>query len=466
MTETSLDSRREPAAAPTTARDRPAVVWSALDLIVVAALALVVLLPGIWSIAPTNAVDRAAAARVDVVLAGPTLADRLLPGGLADPAPPLASWLQAGALWAYGPSDPVPSWVPRAPSAIAAVLAVIVTWAAALAASGRAAALIAGGLVATTMAAGLAARLQGPDALALLAVTLVGAAVVSAVAAPEGRPSAPRTIAFWLGLALVFLSGGWVAGVVALSLVLALVVSDPGAGRLRALDPARGPALLVLAISPVLAAAVVLAYRGGVAPSTALLGWFAPPDAGRWGPPGTHVVLAIGTLWPLSAFLPVLLATRPSPPGDPARRRVFTVLAAWILPAWVALEAVPVKRPLDVLALSPALALLVGIALSTSRFPTGRISARAGWVLLAATAVVLVFGLNAAFVLAAGHASPSGLVAGAGAIVVAFVATRLLVAGRARSAAPLVAAAAALVAAIAFVLLPEATGWLMAAWSP
>jgi hypothetical protein len=127
---------------------------------------------------------------------------------------------------------------------------------------------------------------------------------------------------------------------------------------------------------------------------------------------------------------------------------------------------VPVKRPLDVLALSPALALVVAIALSTSRFPTGRLSARAGWVLFAATTVVLVFGLNAAFVLAAGHASATGLVAGAGAIVVAFVATRLLVAGRGRSAAPLVAAAAALVAAIAFVLLPEATGWLMAAWSP
>jgi 4-amino-4-deoxy-L-arabinose transferase-like glycosyltransferase len=434
------------------------------ELVLLVILAVVILVPGIADLPATSPIETAARARADAVLAAPSWPERLLPGGIAAPAPPLAAWTQAGAIWLFGSPDSVPAWIPRVPSAFAAIVAVVLVWAAGDVAGGRRAGFLAGLMVALSLLTGLAARLAGPDALALAAVSAVGAALVSAAADGEPRSRPVRTAAFWIGLAAVLLVGGWTTGVVTLSMLVALVLVDPSLRRLKSLDPARGIIVVLVLLSPVLAAAVVHAYGGLVAPSTALLGWFSPSDAGRALPPGAQLVTGLATLWPLSAFVPVLLAvTFPQAP-DPARRRVFIILLAWILPAWFVMEALPVKRPLDALHLAPALALAVGIALSAARMPVGRLSARAGWVFLSAAAVALVFGLNAAFVLAAGHASPSGLVTGTAAIVAGFVATRYLIAGRLAPAMTAVVAAAALVAALAFVVLPEATGWVWTAW--
>jgi 4-amino-4-deoxy-L-arabinose transferase-like glycosyltransferase len=209
---------------------------------------------------------------------------------------------------------------------------------------------------------------------------------------------------------------------------------------------------------------VVRGVESGWPGTDGLAGWFAAPDPGRFAPPGTHLVLALVVAWPLSAFAPLLLAAPRERHRIAQLHGAKTVLAAWILPAWLLLEILPDKRPLDALPLLPPLAILVGIVLAAAPLPSGRLSARVGFALLAAGAVLLCFALNAGFVLAAGHASVAGLVGAAMAIVAVFAAVWLLLRGRLAAALPLVLVAAALIAGLAFHQLATATESAWTVW--
>jgi 4-amino-4-deoxy-L-arabinose transferase-like glycosyltransferase len=317
-------------------------------------------------------------------------------------------------------------------------------------------------LLPAALLAGLAARIASADAVVLAAITIVGAALVHLAAEADPRPRALRTLAFWGGLASVILAGGWLATAVAIPMIVALPLVDRSFRRLQALDPARGAGLLAVLLVPTTVALLVRGFEAGWPGIDGLVAWFAAPDPGRFAPPGTHLVLALATVWPLSALVPLLLAAPRDRQPDVPRRRVRIVLAAWVLPAWLLIEILPDKRPLDVLPLLPPLAILVGLVLAASPLPSGRLSARVAFALLAAGAVLLCFALNAGFVLAAGHASAVGLAGAAVATAAAFAAVWLLLRGRLTAALPLVLFAAGVVAWLAFDSLAAAT---QAAWT-
>ena len=79
--------------------------------------------------------------------------------------------------------------------------------------------------------------------------------------------------------------------------------------------------------------------------------------------PGTYLALMPATAWPWSLVIPAaLIAVWPSR-NTPAVRFCL----AWLVPAWLAFEAIPTKLPHYVLPLMPAAALLLGAAVQDSR---------------------------------------------------------------------------------------------------
>lgn len=364
-------------------------------------------------------------------------------------------WMQAAAAKLSGFDADAPLWVYRLPSLLGAVLVVLFTYGIGATLGSPRAGVYAGLLTASSMLLGFEARIAKTDAM--LCATVLAAEFALARAYVDGARarSLPRNALFWTAMGIGILIKGPITPLVVGLTVLVVSLRERSTALWRSLSPLRGIAWMLLLVLPWLIA--IGWISGGAFFSQAvgndMLGKVASGQESHGAPPGTHLLVAFATFWPMSVLMPLVAVWAWTARRQPA----VLFLVAWVVPGWLLFEAVATKLPNYVLPFMPALAVLAALALDAAAIGPARRGYRASVVLIGVGALLVGFGLNVAFLVYQGHASWQGLV---GAVIVAclgLAASRLLVTGRLRAglAATTLTAAALMCLAYA-VLLPAA----------
>jgi 4-amino-4-deoxy-L-arabinose transferase-like glycosyltransferase len=301
-------------------------------------------------------------------------------------------WLQAAAVAAFSSPENAAIWPYRLPSALAATVAVLLTFGLGMRLLGsRAAGFIAAVLMASALVIVVEAHLAKTDA-ALLAAVIAGQGTLGLVytRTRSGDPvSRGVALVFWAAEAAAILLKGPPGPVLALLTTAALSLADRNIRWLKGLRPLTGLPVAALIVAPWFIA-VESATRGEFI-SNALASDVLPKLIGaqesHGAPPGYYAVLAIVSFWPGSLFIVPALVRGWRCRHAAAER----FLLAWLVPVWALFELMPTKLPHYVLPLYPALALLAGGALAEGfvSAPAGRVRCWAGAVKLLWAAVTI-----------------------------------------------------------------------------
>jgi 4-amino-4-deoxy-L-arabinose transferase-like glycosyltransferase len=326
--------------------------------------------------------------------------------------PPLVYWVQVGSAWVFTGGDPSRDamWMYRLPSALAALLSVLVTWRLGVRLFDPRAAWLGAALLAVSPMVVWDAHQARADQLLLLSVVVAQYALARVWLAAHRRsvhadPAAPARghpahtpagwwwpAVFWLALSAGLLTKGPIGLMIAALTTAALSLAGGSWRWTLALRPWLGAALVLAALTPWLWA---IHHRFG-------LGWYAGvvwqelflraargSREGHLAPPGTHLVLLVVLFWPgclltlwslARAFRVGWVAPREdaaAPTGAAARgpaararawlralrrrrpgRRGELFLLAWAVPSWIVFELALAKLPHYTMPLYPALALL------------------------------------------------------------------------------------------------------------
>ncbi|WP_037545238.1 ArnT family glycosyltransferase [Stappia stellulata] len=367
-------------------------------------------------------------------------------------------WLQSAVVEASGLGRDAPIWVYRLPSQLGALLAVLLTYWCVRAFAAPGVAFVAGALVAASLIVGVEARLAKTDAM-LLASILAAQGALARIwlerAALRGHPLLAAL--FWGALGVSVLIKGPVGPLVVGLTVVLLSAVTRDFGWIRLLYPLRGIAAFLLLVLPWFVA-IYLQTDGAFfaeAIGKDLLGKVATGQESHGAPPLTHLAAALGTFWPLSAFMVLAL------PGLIAARRAPAVIFAlcWIAPTWVIFEFTATKLPHYTLPLLPGVALLAAVLLSRQDEPPSK-----GWRYAAAGLLfVPVAGVAAANFIAGpivgAWPSPPGAVIAALALAPGITAMRHMARGAALRALPTTLLAG-------FLLIVATWGFTLPALSP
>ncbi len=422
---------------------RRAAADSRLGPLAVVLLALILWLPGFASL---PVVDRdearfAQASRqmLEVVTLSPGDRGEFHSGGWTVPRiqdrdrlskPPLIYWLQAGAGWLATAGDPARDdiWIYRLPSLLAALVLLWLTYRLGRALDGRRTGLLAAVFLALSPIVAWEARQARID---LVLTACIVAAQLCLWRHLSGRGRVGTVPAFWLLTGLGILAKGPVAALVVGATLAALALDRSLWPRLRALRPAIGlPAAAAMSVPWLLA----VAARSGsdILTDTAareLVGRFLAPMESHGAPPGTHLILAGGLLWPGSLLLVpagVLLVRRVKARGTLDASPAGRFLLAWVVPSWIFFELSRTKLPHYTLPLLPAVA--IALAAAANRLPRrmshplARVGIGAWW---GWTLIVLLIPAPL-LVAAAGHHLGAAILAGLGVTCTAFVGRELL----------------------------------------
>ncbi len=322
--------------------------------------------------------------------------------------PPLVYWLQVASAWTLTLGDPARDaiWMYRLPSALAALLSVLLTWRLGLRMFDARAAWLAGALLAVAPMFVWDAHQARADQLMTLCVLATQFALWrvwsshDASGTPPGRTTRRGLalswlwpLAFWAALGASALAKGPIGPMVTLLCVVALCVV---AGRwrwLRALRPIVGVGVLAVVVLPWVWAVVGtfgLARTWSILWDEVFVRAATGAREGHFAPPGTHLVLLTALFWPGSLLTLAGLAravrlglprqraaTSAAPTRVPWYRRAVgrapeLFLLAWIVPAWVVFELSLAKLPHYTMPLFPAIALLSARAVLAA---TGRAKA-------------------------------------------------------------------------------------------
>jgi 4-amino-4-deoxy-L-arabinose transferase-like glycosyltransferase len=274
-------------------------------------------------------------------------------------------WLQAGAVALFSTPESTAIWPYRLPSAIAATVAVLLTSAlGGLLLASRQAGFVAAVTMAGALGVVVEAHLAKTDA-ALLAAVIAGQLALGLVyvGSRNGRQVHWRLAAvFWLAEAAAVLLKGPPAPALALVTVTTLSIADRDAHWIKALRPSVGLILTALIVAPWFVAIEQVSGDGFLADAfrNDLLSKLVGVRESHGAPPGAYLAVSLASFWPGSLFVvPALIwgwRRRHAPP--------HRFVLAWLVPAWLVLELMPTKLPHYVLPLFPALALLVGGALT------------------------------------------------------------------------------------------------------
>jgi 4-amino-4-deoxy-L-arabinose transferase-like glycosyltransferase len=326
--------------------------WAALSrwrtTALVLAVALAVVLPGLWSLPVMDRDEARFAQASKQMLETGDLIDIRLQDAPRWKKPAGIYWLQAASARVFGGAS-VGIWAYRIPSALGAIAAALLTVWAARPLIGAPGAVLAGVMMATTLLVVVEAHLAKTDAALLAAAVAALGALARLVTGALGSGAA---IAFWSAIAVsILLKGPVVPLIVALALATLWIVGPrPRLAELRLLP---GLGLTLLIVAPWIVAIAVVSDGGFFAEALGrdLGGKLVGGQESHWGPPGLYLALLWLTLWPWAALLPAAL------PWLWRQRRGgwIVLLAAWVVPFWVVLEAVPTKLPHYVLPLYPAL---------------------------------------------------------------------------------------------------------------
>ncbi|WP_370673983.1 ArnT family glycosyltransferase [Pleomorphomonas sp. PLEO] len=337
-------------------------------------------------------------------------------------------WIQAAAAEITGYGKDAPLWVYRLPSLFGSVLMVMFTYGIGATLGTPRAGLFAGLLSASAMLLGFEAHIAKTDAMLCATVLASEFALARAYVDPARKRSLPRNALFWTAIGVGILIKGPITPLIAGLTLLAVSAKERSAALWRSLSPLRGTLWMLLLVLPWLIA-IGWISRGAFfsqAVGHDMLGKVASGQESHGAPPGMHLLVALGTFWPLSVLVPLAIVQAWKARREPA---IF-FLIAWVVPGWLVFEAVATKLPNYVLPFMPALAILVALLLDSGALGTARRGWRISVAFIAIGAVLVGFGLNIAFLIYQGYASWQGLV---GAVVVAglgFMASRLLASGR------------------------------------
>ncbi len=329
-------------------------------------VALVAFLPGFFSVPPIDRDEARFSQATKQMLETGNFVDIRYKDVARHKKPVGIYWLQslsvAAAEAVVGPSARSTIAFYRIPSLLAAIGAVLLTYALALSFVSRRGAIMAGLMMASCVLLGVEARLAKTDAV-LLFTTLVSMVALARAyfRPPPYVPDLRLAALFWTALAAGILVKGPLAPLFVGLPILVLAILDRSGGFLRVLKPLAGLAWCLLLCLPWFIAIYVVTngafYEHAV--GVDMLGKVAEGAEGHWGPPGTYLLAIWGTFWP--AVVLVAMAV----PFAWARRRERPVrfLLALVVPSWIVFEAAVTKLPHYVLPLYPGLAVLAALAL-------------------------------------------------------------------------------------------------------
>lgn len=384
--------------------------------VILTLLCLAVYLPGLTIIPPVDR-DEARFAQASrqmfesVALAPDARDPDLHAGGLVVPMlaerprlnkPPLIYWAQAASAWILTAGDPARDavWMYRLPSALFALVAVLITWRLGCSMFDPRAGLLGAALLAVCPMLVWDAHQARADQLLLACTT---AAMWALWKIHRRRARSRRWALFlWAALALGILAKGPITPMIVGLAAFTLSISTRRWRWLARTRPRAGAAILAALVLPWLIAVVVRTgwgeYWAVIADET--LGRSGSAKEGHWGPPGYHLLMLVVLFWPgvLLTALSIARATRRAwgqapetdlppaetqpeceptdePPAPPRRidlllasarrllhtprgRRAELFCLAWILPAWLVFEFIATKLPHYTLPLYPPIALL------------------------------------------------------------------------------------------------------------
>ncbi|MDX2484414.1 MAG: glycosyltransferase family 39 protein [Pseudodonghicola sp.] len=333
------------------AAERPA-----RPMIFVALFALVMFLPGFFTLPPIDRDEtRFAQASRQMAQSGDYI-DIRLGEGTRYKKPVGIYWLQAAAVKLVGERHVNEIWVYRLPSLVMGVAACLLTYLIALSLIGTQGALVAALLMAVCFVLGGEARLAKTDAT-LLATVLAAQLVLARLhmrGAEALRGGWPWL--FWGAMGVSMLIKGPIGPMVVGLSVLALIVLRRGVRWLAPLRWGRGLLLFAVIVLPWYVAITVKSGDAFWAEALGrdLIGKIGEGQESHGAPFGAYALAVWLTFWPASILLPFGLWY-----GWSARRdRAVLFCLAWLLPSWVVFEFTATKLIHYVMPTYPALAVL------------------------------------------------------------------------------------------------------------
>lgn len=306
-------------------------------------------------------------------------------------------WLQAASVNAFADVEDRPLWAYRLPSLMAAILAAIFTYLAGCALFGTNAAFISALLIGAAPVVMGEASIAKTDASLLAAITGMQAALAWALTGPKAqwRPA----LLVWVALGAGLLLKGPVAVMVLLGtlggLLAVMGVKQNWRPLLARVKPLYGLLILLLMVAPWVIAIGILTEGRFYAEALGvdMLGKVTNAQEAHGAPPGTHFVLFWLMFWPASLF--VLAAARHVLPRWREAGILFCL--AWLVPSWAVFEIASTKLPHYPMVLYPAIALLIGYALTTvqeTEYRGFRLAGAGIYAAVGITAVVLLLALT------------------------------------------------------------------------
>ncbi|WP_418152570.1 ArnT family glycosyltransferase [Litorimonas sp. RW-G-Af-16] len=284
-----------------------------------------------------------------------------------------AYWAQTVMLKTLSSPEKRQIWVQRLPSVIAGLLAVLLTYLAAVRMIGRQGALYAAGALAISLIFVFEGHIAKTDALLCASASAVFAALAH-VRHPDPNARFKRlwVWVFWVGLGAGIMIKGPIVPALAVISILGLWVWERRLGWAKAL--LFWPAIILfLLIWMPWAIAIYMATDGAFFTESLgndFGGKLVSAQEKHPGPPGYHLGLIWLTLWPSSLFLipGAIYAVRSvrSGKGDmSAVTKAMRLCLIWVVPFWLMIEIMPTKLPHYVLPLFPALCVMIGAAIAT-----------------------------------------------------------------------------------------------------
>ena len=355
----------------------------------------------------------------------------------------------------------------RLPSLIAAILAVLLTYWAALPFVTRRHAFVAALLFGACILIGVEARLAKTDAvITATVIAAMGAFARLYLRLPSDNPTRWQIPAvFWSAIAIGLLVKGPITPMVPLFAALVLLVKDRAAPWRKDMRFLPGFAWVLLLVAPWFA--MILIKTGGNFLSDSvgqdMLAKVGSGKENHGAPPLTYFGVFWATAWPLAPFValaaPFVFKKRAEPK--------IAFLLAWLIPSWILFEAVPTKLPHYVLPLYPALAILVAVVIERAGLTLGSLWRKAIFALLPLMALAVAgAGLFLLVQNASGLWIAGGALLGVILITLAVLAWLKMNAGEAESAAYAATAAALVTYGLAYTFIVGGPGFTPYRLSP
>lgn len=278
-------------------------------------------------------------------------------------------WAKAASASLFGGVE-APIWAYRLPSFLAGVIAVLGTAWLAARIGGPVAGVGAGLLLAVSLVVAVESRVARSDALLLACVVVAQAALWRLTKLEEDRPAfwgAP--LAFWAAHGIGMLIKGPIITLVVGLTIAAWCLWNRDRSLLRRLRFLPGIAVTVLPVLPWLAAITAKVGTAYIeeAIGRSMMGKVATGDRAHGAPPGYHLVALFIAFWPGALLVGAAAALAWTRRREPDIR----FLICWLVPTFLAFEAVATKLPHYTMPTYPALAILVALVLATGFRPEG-----------------------------------------------------------------------------------------------